>query len=131
MEMMIIPMLFPVSLGLRQLNSAIGQDKKSNGRLIRKEVWVVYGDPDMDEVETVNVENFNNILRERVGKLVKKTKCFSKKKPRLVCAIDLVSVYWNFMSELKRSLTPAIMENCTTRIWGWHDFYYSAITCPN
>jgi IS1 family transposase len=44
---------------------------------------VVYGDPDRDDVETVNVENLNNILRERASRLVRKTKCFSKKKSRL------------------------------------------------
>jgi IS1 family transposase len=122
----------PCFFKVRELNyGQLVKIRDANGRLIRKEIRVVYGNSDIDEVETVNVENFNSILRERVGRLVRKTKCFSKKKLRLVCAIDLFMFYWNFMSELKRGLTPAIMEDCATRIWSWHDFYYSAITHLN
>jgi hypothetical protein len=94
--------------------------RDANGRLIRIETRLLYGEVDMGEVETIYVENFNNILRERAGRLVRKTKCFSKKKLRLGCAIDLFMFYWNFMSELKRGLTPAIMEDCATHIWSWH-----------
>jgi hypothetical protein len=122
----------PCFFKARELNyGQLVKIRDANGRLIRKEIRVVYGNSDVDEVETVNVENFNSILRERVGRLVRKTKCFSKKKLRLVCAIDLFMFYWNFMSELKRGLTPAIMEDCATCIWSWHDFYYSAITHLN
>lgn len=122
----------PCFFNVRELNyGQLVKIRDANGRLIRKEIRVVYGNSDIDEVETVNVENFNSILRERVGRLVRKTKCFSKKKLRLVCAIDLFMFYWNFMSELKRGLTPAIMEECATCIWSWHDFYYSAITHLN
>jgi len=124
----VLPNFFEVG----QLNyGQLVKIRDATGRLIRKEIRVVYGDVDGGEVETVNVENFNGILRERVGRLVRKTKCFSKKKPRLVCAIDLFQFYWNFMSQLKRGLTPAMMEDCAKQIWGWHDFYYSAITHLN
>jgi hypothetical protein len=30
----------------------------------------------------------------------------------------------NFISEIKRSVTPAMMEKCATHIWTWHEFYY-------
>jgi len=122
----------PCFFSVKQLDYAqLVKIRDANGRLIRKETRLLYGEVDIDEVETINVENFNSILRERVGRLVRKTKCFSKKRPRLVCAIDLFQFYWNFMSELKRGLTPAIMEDCTTNIWSWHDFYYSTITHLN
>ena len=43
---------------------------------MRKERIVVYGVPALDEVETTDVENFNGILSERIGRLVRRTKCF-------------------------------------------------------
>lgn len=123
---------FPCFFKVRQLNYAqLVKIRDANGRLISKEVRVVYGDPDRDDVETVNVENFNSILRERVGRLVRRTKCFSKKKQRLVFAVSLFQFYWNFISEIKRGITPAMMEDCSKQVWTWHDFYYSAITHLN
>ncbi len=119
---------FPCFFKVKQLNyGQLVKIRDANGRLIRKEIRVVYGDPDRDDVETVNVENFNSILRERVGRLVRKTKCFSKKKHRLFCAVILFQFYWDFISELKRGVTPAMMEKCSTRVWTWHEFYYSNV----
>ena len=116
----------PTFFKVKYLNYAqLVKVRDANGRLIRKEIKVVYGDPDLDDVETVNVENFNSILRERVGRLVRKTKCFSKKKRRLWCAVILFQFYWDFISELRRGVTPAMMEECSTHVWTWHEFYYS------
>ena len=67
---------------------------KEKGRLVGKERWVVYGDLTLGEIETTDVENFNGILRERLGRLVRKTKCFAKAKRRLVCSIGLFQFYW-------------------------------------
>jgi hypothetical protein len=53
---------------------------KEKGRLVGKERWIVFGDLALVEVETTDVENFNGILRERLGRLVRKTKCFAKTK---------------------------------------------------
>lgn len=118
----------PCFFKVRQLDYAqLVKIRDANGRLIRKEVRVVYGDPDHEDVETVNVENFNSILRERVGRLVRKTKCFSKKRARLRCAVTLFQFYWNFISEIRRGVTPAMMENCSTHAWTWHEFYYSKL----
>jgi hypothetical protein len=119
---------FPCFFKVKQLNyGQLVKIRDANGRLIRKEIRVVYGNPDRDDVETVNVENFNSILRERVGRLVRKTKCFSKKKRRLFCAVILFQFYWDFISELKRGVTPAMMEKCSTHVWTWHEFYYSNV----
>ena len=73
--------------------------RDSHGKLIRKERRIIYGNPDLDCIDTVNVENFNKILRERAGRLIRKTKCFSKKQQRLYCAVTLFQFYWNFMPE--------------------------------
>jgi hypothetical protein len=123
---------FPGFFKVKQLNYAqLVKIRDANRRLIRKEIRVVYGNPDKDDVETVNVENLNSILRERVGRLVRKTKCFSKKKQRLRYALSFFQFYWNFISEIKRGVTPAMMEDCSAQIWTWHDFYYSKITHLN
>lgn len=67
--------------------------RAENGRLIRKDRRVIFGDPDVDDIETTDVENFNGILRERLGRLVRRTKCISKKKQCLHCAISLFIFY--------------------------------------
>ena len=119
---------FPLFFKVKQLDYAqLVKVRDANGRLIRKEIRVVFGDPDRDNVETVNVENFNSILRERVGRLVRKTKCFSKKRRRLGCAVSLLQFYWDFVSEIRRGVTPAMLENCSEHVWTWHDFYYSEV----
>jgi IS1 family transposase len=71
------------------------------GRFVGKERWVVYGEPVVSEIEAMDVENFNGILRERLGGLGRKTECFAKAKRRLVCCIGLFMFYWNFINEFK------------------------------
>ncbi|MEM4091328.1 MAG: hypothetical protein QXQ46_11430 [Thermoplasmatales archaeon] len=53
----------------------------------------------------------NGILREGVGRLVRKTRCFSKKKHRLYCAVALFQFYWNSMLEFRRGTSPVMLEN--------------------
>jgi len=55
----------------------VGEDP-GKGRVVDKRVRVMIGDADPGQVDTVNVENFNSILRGRLGRLVRKTKTFSK-----------------------------------------------------
>jgi hypothetical protein len=106
--------------------------RDANGRLVRKEIRVVFGDPERGDVETVTVESFNGILRERVGRLVRKMKCFSKKKSRFCCALSVFQFYWDFISEIKSGVTPAMMEKCSTYIWSWREFYcFNILTNPN
>ena len=122
----------PSFFKVKRLNYAqLVKIRDANGKLIRKEIKVVYGDPDHDDVETVNVENFNSILRERVGRLVRRTKCFSKKKSRLGCSLAVFQFYWDFISQVKRGMTPAMLEGCSSKIWTWHDFYYSELNHLN
>ena len=58
---------------------------KKNGKVVSKKKLVVYGEPFLGDIETTEVESFNSILRERLGRLVRESKCFSKVKRRLVC----------------------------------------------
>lgn len=98
-------------------------------RVVAKKKRVIYGDPDMSDIETTDVENFNGILRERLGRLVRKTKCFSKNKRRLEHAIQLFQFYWNFINEFKRHASPAMSEGITDHLWSWSEFlkYHYAV----
>jgi len=100
---------------------------REKGRVIDKEKRIIYGNPDLDDIETTNVENFNGIFRERIGRLVRKTKCFSKYKRRLECAIELFQFYWDFINEFKRGTSPAMLEKITGHPWTWHEFFYHQI----
>jgi len=83
---------------------------------------VIYGNPDLGDIETTAVENSNGILRERVGRLVRKTKCFSKKKWRFESTPHPFRFYWNFMNNFKRGATPAMLEGLMDRPWTLNDF---------
>ncbi len=100
---------------------------RDNGRVVDKEKRIIYGNPGLDDIETTDVENFNGILRERIGRLVRKTKCFSKYKRRLECALHLFQFYWNFLNNFKRETSPAMLEGLTNHIWSWHEFFYASI----
>jgi len=97
---------------------------RENGKVIGKEKRTIYGNPDLCDIETTDVENFNGILRERIGRLVRKTKCFSKRRRRLECSVQLFQFYWNFINEFKRRTTPAMLEGLTDSLWTWNEFFY-------
>ena len=97
---------------------------REKGRVIDKKKRTIYGDPDHDDIETTDVENFNGILRERIGRMVRKTKCFSKRKQRLEGSIELFQFYWNFINEFKKGISPAMLEGLTDHPWNWHEFFY-------
>lgn len=116
----VLPRCFP--LGLIDYGQLI--KVREHGRLVCKERLVIYGVCSRGDVETTDVENFNGILRERVGRLVRKTKCFAKLEKRLVCAVGLFQFYWNFINEFKRGLSPAKIEGITGHLWTWHELFY-------
>ena len=92
--------------------------------MVGKKKLVVYGGPFLGDIETTEVENFNSILRERLGRLVRGSKCFSKVKGRLVCVVELFKFFWNFINEFKRGFSPAELEGLTDHLWSWHEFFY-------
>lgn len=95
---------------------------REKGRVVGKEIRVMIGDVDPEQVETFNVENFNSILRGRVGRLVRKTKTFSKITEMLYYAVALFQFYWNFMDPLPCKRTPAMLEKLATEVWTWERF---------
>jgi len=90
---------------------------RDGGKVIGKIKRDVFGNPANDDIETTNIENFCGILRERVGRLVRKTKCYSKKLLRLRNATEILRFYWNFMDRLPKNGTPAMIENLTNHPW--------------
>ena len=56
---------------------------RQNGKYVDYFLNVVYGEPFIRRVHINNNENFNGILRERVGFLVRRTKCIAKRRFRL------------------------------------------------
>lgn len=122
----ILPKYYPTFMNYGQLIKI-----REKGRVVGREKRVIYGNPNPTEIETIDVENSNGILRERVGRLVRKTKCFSKRKRRLEHAIHLFQFYWDFINQFKRNTSPAMLEDITDHIWTWHEFFYYKLTIPN
>lgn len=101
---------------------------RENGTLVRKERRIIYGNPEINDIETTDIENSNGIFRERVGRLVRKTKCFSKKKSKLLNALDLFQFYWNFINNFQRRGSPAMLEGIENHVWSWHEFFHYHIS---
>jgi len=78
----------------------------------------------LGDIETTDVENFNGVLRECLGRLVRGSMCFSMVRCRLVCSVELFRFYWNFINEFKRGFSPAELEGLTGHLWSWRDFFY-------
>lgn len=97
---------------------------REGGRVVRKIKRPIYGTPSEDEIETTDIENFNGIMRERIGRLVRQTKCHSKMKRRLEFAIELFQCYWDFMDSLGEKGTPAMLEGLRADALSWHEFFY-------
>lgn len=101
---------------------------RERGTLIGKDRRTIFGDVEQRDIETTDVENFNGILRERNGRLVRKTKCFSKQKCELENHLHLFQFYWNFMNNFRRNTSPAMLEGLTNHVWTWNDFFYFRIS---
>lgn len=100
---------------------------RESGKVVDKVHRVVYGNPKKSTIETTDVENFNGILRERLGRIVRKTKCYAKNIDRLSNAVGLFQFYWNFMHELRTNLTPAKIEGISTKTWTWGNLLHYRI----
>ena len=110
----------------RRRNMKYGQLMKcySGSRFLFKRKTAIYGRIDPDDIETTNIENLHGIMRGRIGRLVRKTKGFSKSESRLQNSLDLFRFYWNFMKYIDGESTPAMRENLTKKAITWHEFLY-------
>lgn len=100
---------------------------RKSGKVVDKVKRIVIGTPSLSEIETTDVENSNGIFRERVGRLVRKTKCFSKLKCRLEAALEIFQFYWNFMNEMNGKTTPGMAEGIIDRTITWRTFFHTPI----
>jgi hypothetical protein len=100
---------------------------RERGKVVDKKKRIVWGSPDIDAIDTVNVENSNGIMRERIGRLVRKTKCYSKLKIKLECALEMFQFYWDFINEFKDKKTPAMIEGIIDHRITWSEFLHSTI----
>ena len=97
---------------------------REKGKVVDKIKTIRYGNPLIGEIDTTDIENMNGIFRERTGRLVRKTKCYSKKKSKLENAVELFQFYWDFMDKLHDNKTPAMIESLTDHVWSWDNFFY-------
>ena len=59
-------------------------------------------------------------MSPEVQKLVQHSKC----KYALEDALYLFQFHWNFMHQVQKNLTPAILEKQATKIWTWGNFLH-------
>ena len=100
---------------------------RERGTVVDKLHRVVFGNPSRGDIETTDVENSNGILRERIGRIVRETKCYAKNIDCLSNAIGLFQFYWNFMKWFKEKLTPAMIEKQATKRWTWGNLLHYRI----
>ncbi len=101
---------------------------REHGRVVDKVRRVVYGEPEVENIETTDVENFNSIIRERLGRFVRKTKCHAKKVARLKNILSLFQFYWNFIKPLHQGKTPAMEEGLIDKSLTWADFLHMQLS---
>lgn len=104
---------------------------KEKGIVVRKEKRIIFGEPKKEDIETVNVECLNTILRNRLSRLVRKTQCHAKSKYKLRDAVELFKFHWNFMKSIRGKLSPGMKEEITHKIWTWGNFLHSKLTFVN
>lgn len=103
--------------------------KTKNGKKLFPAIKkAIYGEPNLWEINTNNVECFNTILRNRMSRLVRKSQCHSKRKYALENALYLFQFHWNFMHQIKKDQTPAILEKQATKIWTWGNFLHATLS---
>jgi len=100
---------------------------REKGTVVDKLHRIVFGNPSRGTIETTDVENSNGILRERIGRIVRETKCYAKNIDCLSNAVGLFQFYWNFMHEMRKNLTPAKIEGISAKIWTWGNLLHYRI----
>lgn len=96
---------------------------KKNKRFVYKLKRKVFGNPSYSNIDTVNIESYNAVLRERISRLVRRTRCFSKQRSMFEKHLDIFQAYNNSIKENNTGQIPAIAEGLTTKKWAWEDIF--------
>lgn len=96
---------------------------KKNKRFVYKLKRKVFGNPPFSNIDTVNIESYNAILRERISRLVRRTRCFSKKRSMVEKHLDIFQAYNNGIKQSSNGKTPAVTEGLTSKKWEWTDIF--------
>ncbi len=71
---------------------------------------------------TNHIETHNGVVRQHCSRLIRKTRCISKKKDRLIEHLTLFFFYYNFMKKHQTfKVTPAMKAGLVTEIMTIHD----------
>ena len=84
---------------------------KKNKRFVYKLKRKIFGNPAYSDIDTVNIESYNAILRERISRLVRRTRCFSKQRSMFEKHLDIFQAYNNSIKQNSNGKTPAVTES--------------------
>ena len=82
----------------------------------------VFGNLPFDEIAINNVDGFCSKLRARAGCFVRKTRNFAKKRKQIRSLLYITQTNHNFVESVN-SMTPAIKEGLTKKVWSWNDIF--------
>ena len=106
-------------------------DRASYGRIVKVvppgRTEAVFGNPDVNQIETTYVERFNGTLRQWCKRYTRKTYAFSKKWNMLRCAIALNIAHYNFCRvHGTLRVTPAMASGYAKSVWSMDDLLKAA-----
>ena len=88
----------------------------------------IFGNPNIDDINTNMSECVNSIFRSRISRMVRRSQCHAKDKYAINYTFALFQFYWNFMHKNEKKLTPAILEHQATKTWTWGNFLHTKLT---
>ena len=76
---------------------------RENGRVVRKEKRTIYGNPDPGDIETTDVENYNGILRDRIGRFGTEDEVFLETEVDAKMFAPTVSILLEFHKRVQKN----------------------------
>lgn len=95
----------------------------NGGKLIDKYRRKIFGNPSLADIDTVNIESYNSVLRGCISRLIRKTKCFSKERNRYEKHLDIFQAYNNTIKADEKGKTPCMKEGLTNQKWEWINIF--------
>ena len=95
----------------------------SGGKLVDKYRRKIFGNPSYLDIDTVNIESYNSVLRGCISRLVRRTKCFSKERNMYENHLDIFQAYNNTIKNDGTGKTPCMKEGLTDKKWAWNSLF--------